>query len=78
MWTFDPDEYGTDVYFIVSDPIVEEINTRITGKSVNRDGNIQMTFEYNKLFDIKKEQSGVYFRVRKLVDIETSDFTPPL
>lgn len=78
LGTFDPSENGLDVYFIMSPKIWEELNTLADNKNIDINKNIVVTFQYNKLVDISNKKRGVYFTVRKLIDIEKSNYVPHL
>lgn len=76
--TFDPTEYGLNVYFIASDEVMKELNTLASRKDIDLSKNVYITMQYNKLLDIKKEEDAVYITIRKIIDIENSDYVAPL
>jgi hypothetical protein len=76
--TFDPSEYGVNVYLIASSKMVEELNTLADSKNIDISEAIYITIQYNKLIDIKKKKDAVYINIRKIIDIEKSDHVSPL
>lgn len=78
LGTFDPTEYGLDVYFIASPNIIKELNSLAESKDIDINDEIVLKFQYNELFDVKKEKGAVYFYIRKIINIEKSNFIPHL
>lgn len=76
LGTFDTAEYGTKVYLVASPSVWNEMTAMAQDKKIDIDGYIQLSFLYNELFDVKKREEGVYFNIKKIVDIEESNYIP--
>lgn len=76
--TFDPSEYGLNIYIVVPPKMVEELKNCLAEKDIDISENFNFTFQYNKLTGIKREKEAVYFYISKIVGIEKSDYIRPL
>lgn len=70
LGTFDPSEYGLNVYYSISLKNWEKIKELANKQNINLDKSIRITFRGNKLFDLRKKKEGVYFNMRKVIDVK--------
>lgn len=74
--TYDPSLYGTKVYLRVSSAAWGKMQMVAQEKGFDINGNIQVTFTYNKLFDVKKGEEGLYYKIDHVIDVEEFNYIP--
>ncbi|MCB6607484.1 hypothetical protein V3C10_17145 [[Clostridium] symbiosum] len=70
LGTFDPTEYGMDIYYTASPKVWKKIEELAKNKSVDTTQSIEITFRGNDLIDLRKKKEAVYFRIRNVRDIK--------
>lgn len=78
LGTFDPSEYGVNVYVVASPRRWEEIISLAEEYNVSLDENIRLTFEYNRLFGLEQKSDSTYFKIGRVISVEQADSLPIL